>query len=354
MAFSTGRVKGGLQPGFYLHRSSGVAYSIQANGFVAYEGPQGREEQQLKYYVGSGVAGRSFLIDRGGFLFEAPVSWYATKRRWGASPGYQNDPQLLWSRPIEPECFLCHASQVNAVVGSVNRYADPPFGQPGIACERCHGPGSEHAAGRGAMINPAKLNPVRRDDVCKQCHLRGESRIAREGRHISEYRPGDLLSNYVAHFVFDEPPTPELKVTSHFEKLSISRCKQASGDRLWCGTCHDPHTLPADRAAWFRDKCLGCHEPHDCERGPDCAGCHMPKAPPLDAAHTVFTDHSIPRIPPKNGPRAARTWRLRPFSDRDAGDREIGLAYLELYQRTRDSRQKSEAERLLKAAVPGR
>ena len=60
---------------------------------------------------------------------------------------------------------------------------------------------------------------------------------------------------------------------------------------------------PAQRAAWFREKCLGCHKPADCRETPparlkaqdDCTVCHMPKATTLDAQHVVLTDHSIPR-----------------------------------------------------------
>ena len=51
-----------------------------------------------------------------------------------------------------------------------------------------------------------------------------------------------------------------VKATGYVEKLQTSRCKAVSGDRLWCGTCHNPHTVPEPRetAAYFRGKCLGC------------------------------------------------------------------------------------------------
>ena len=57
-----------------------------------------------------------------------------------------------------------------------------------------------------------------------------------------------------------------LRVTSHVENLAQSACKRASGDKMWCGTCHDPHTPPepAAKASYFRSKCLSCHQPRDC------------------------------------------------------------------------------------------
>ncbi len=101
--------------------------------------------------------------------------------------------------------------------------------------------------------------------------------------------------------------SPGMKVTSHVENLAQSACKRGSGDRLWCGTCHDPHIVPKlpERVAWFRQKCLTCHDTAACKetkairaaRQDDCISCHMPKSPVTDAQHVVYTDHSIPRRP---------------------------------------------------------
>ena len=216
---------------------------------------------------------------------------------WDVSPGYASDSVSRWSRPIEPSCLFCHASQTRWRDGTLNAYADPAFDQNGVACERCHGPGSLHVAGKGHMVNPAKLAPAQRDGVCAQCHLTGQSRVVRAGRQLSDYRPGDLLSDFVAHIVPAE--AGEFQVNSHVEKLAESGCKRSAGDRLWCGSCHDAHSVPAasERAAYFRAKCLTCHEQAECSRGFDCAGCHMPKNPAVDAGHGVFTDHTIPRNP---------------------------------------------------------
>jgi hypothetical protein len=170
---------------------------------------------------------------------------------------------------------------------------------------------------------------------------------------MEDYRPGDALSDFVAIFV---PANPEgFQVNSHFEKLAESTCKRAAGDRLWCGSCHDPHTVPAasERAAWFRGKCLTCHAATECVRGFDCASCHMPKNPAADAGHGVFTDHSIPRVPGRVRNQSARSWNLRGFSAADRGDRELGLAYAEVGVRTADRRQQAEAIRLLTATLAG-
>jgi hypothetical protein len=351
MAVSSGSNLRPLTPGSFRHTASQVRYDIDANGLVKLSKGSATEQRQLSYYIGSGVAGRSFAYARDGFLFEAPVTWYAQTGSWDVSPGYESDSASRWSRPIEPSCLFCHASQTRWREGTVNAYADPAFDQNGVACERCHGPGSLHIEGKAKMVNPAKLAPAQRDAICAQCHLTGQSRVDRAGRQLTDYRPGGVLSDFVAYFV----STGEggFQANSHVEQLAKSACKRSAGDRLWCGTCHDPHTepAPAERAAWFRAKCLTCHETAQCSRGFDCAGCHMPKSRAIDAGHGVFTDHSVPRVPGRARAQAAASWNLRGFSEADTGDRELGLAYAEVGVRTGDRRQQAEAIRLLRAAT---
>jgi hypothetical protein len=356
MAQSSGRVAGNVPAGSFRQASSGAEYRINESGKVEIAKGSHRAERQLEYFIGSGAAGRSYLYSQDGFLFQAPVTWYARQSRWDASPGYDKDRVSRWNRAIEPDCLNCHSSQVRSSETALNRYATPPFAQSGIGCERCHGPGSEHISGRAKMVDPRQLQAKERDSVCAQCHMSGEARVARAGKQLSDYRPRARLSDYVAYFVYDKPAP--MRATSYVEKLSASRCKIASGDALWCGTCHDPHRVPApaESVAWFRAKCLTCHKPDDCSHSQgDCAGCHMPKASVIDGGnmeggHGVLTDHSIPRTVRETQPVPASDWRLHGFSSLDTGDRELGLAYAEVAARTGNQNQAAEAIRLLASA----
>jgi hypothetical protein len=351
MAKSSGRDPGPLTPGSFLHSASQVRYDVGAKGEVKLSKGAAHDVRRLSYFFGSGAAGRSFGYVRDGFLFEAPVTWYAQTGAWDVSPGYQSDTVSRWSRPIDPSCLFCHASQPRSREGTVNAYGNPAFDQDGVGCERCHGPGSLHIQGKAKMVNPASLPPPLRDSVCSQCHLTGQSRVTRAGRSIEDYRPGDALSDFVAVFV--PVNSSGFQVNSHVEKLAESTCKRAAGDRMWCGTCHDPHTVPAasERAAWYRVKCLTCHQTSQCNRGFDCTTCHMPKDRAADANHGVFTDHSIPRIPGNVRNQTAASWHLRGFSPADRGERELGLAYAEVGVRSGDRNQQAEAVRLLTAAL---
>jgi tetratricopeptide (TPR) repeat protein len=370
MARSSGAVGDDVVEGSFRHGPSGVSYRVaRENGaaWLEYErrdaataGDRLQGRRQLQYFIGSNAAGRSFLwmIDR--FLFQAPVTWYAQSRRWDVSPGYEADREMRFNRPIEANCLYCHASQSQPVFGAQNRYADPPFTQPGVACERCHGPGSLHARGLAAMINPAKLDAARRDSVCAQCHLSGEARVERPGKMLAFYRPGDLLSDYVSYFVFEESQKIDLKANSHVENLAQSACKQRSGEQMSCLSCHDPHSAPVapERAGYFREKCLACHLPEALPANgrhtqkADCAGCHMPKSRVADGGHGVLTDHRIPRVPSgaKAGVIAGR--KLVSFPGFTSDARMLGLAYAEVALRGNDPFHNREAWLQLSEALP--
>src|SRR5437773_1234438 len=235
-------------------------------------GVQGR--RLLAWFVGSGRVGRSYLFSLDGFLFQAPVSYYSLPGKWDISPGYQQHAFIHLTRAVGTGCLVCHASRLQAVAGTQNRFTAPPFLEGGVSCERCHGLGKQHVARMTSgdlkapdrIVNPAKLDAARRDSVCAQCHLTGAARIPRPRAKTEDYRPGELLTDYASYFVWSSAGSPILNANSHFEKLQQSACKRAGGDRLWCGSCHDPHSEPpeAQPAALSRARCEKCHEVSAC------------------------------------------------------------------------------------------
>jgi len=314
MAQSSGRA-GTIAPAQFT--AAGHRYRI-AEGRLSFE----HGSAAIDYFIGSSTIGRSFLFQREGYLYQLPATWYAQKKIWDASPGYERESEVRFDRAVDATCLACHASRVRPVLGTQNRYGDPPFLDDGVSCERCHGPGSEHVRNPAVarMVNPAKLDAERRDSVCTQCHLTGLARIEKPGRRFAEFRAGEKLADFVTYFSW--AGGEELTVTSHVEKLAQSACKQGAGDRLWCGSCHEPHTN-ADRT---QAACLSCHaEAH--RREERCASCHMPKSVVADAPHSVMTDHSIP-WGPRRGVAAGRRDLVAIVGTAD--DRSLGLAYAEL------------------------
>jgi hypothetical protein len=171
--------------------------------------------RDLAYFVGSGSAARTFLIDSGGFLFESPVTYYRRSNSWNASPGFASFDYPNLTRPIANGCLQCHASGIQPRPGTLNGYQATPFLENGVACERCHGAGSDHIKTGSRMVNPAKLAPEARDSICAQCHLSGEIRVPKTGKPESQpLTSGELLSDILTVFVRRSSPS-ELKVTSH-------------------------------------------------------------------------------------------------------------------------------------------
>lgn len=311
MAGASGAANDGLITGQFDDKDSGVRYRVyQQDGrvWMSYE-RGGRNaihgQRELLYFIGSGKKGRTYLFADDDFLFEAPINWYSQERRWNMTPAYTEAQEIPMNLPAFPSCLNCHTSGMQApVAGSDCKFTGKPFLHAGITCQRCHGGGEEHGDGNGTpTVNPAKLPAERRDAICMECHFEGTVAVEQPGKHLYDFQPGDRLSDYVHYFVVTETQKQKPQALSQFQALSLSECKRQSGEKMWCGSCHDSHSepAPAEKAAYYRGKCLACHGEAFAARHhpdkPDCRPCHMPALPSKDVAHTEATDHRILRFP---------------------------------------------------------
>ena len=368
MARTSGQIAETLEAGSFTQKSSGIQYRIIKNhggASLAYERPGDTDLQgfqKLNYFIGSGKRGHSYLFSIDGFLYESPVSYYSRDKRWDISPGFESRREMPFNRPIQPSCLYCHAGQVKPINGTQNGYESPPFGQAGVACEQCHGPGGEHVKGGAPMINPIRLAPPLRDSICEQCHLSGESRVNQPGRNLVMFRPGDLLSEYVLSFVYESKTEYSSRAISHVEAMSQSHCKRRSGDSMSCMSCHDPHWVPSmeEAPAYFRGKCLACHLKQEPSKGlkrhfakySDCRGCHMPKISVLTIRHTALTDHRILRKPSHRAEKTEPDAKLVQFGAKESDQRGLALAYAEMALQPGHTSYADEAFRLLSEVLP--
>jgi hypothetical protein len=273
--------------------------------------------------IGSGTHGRSYLtVDRGA-VWQSPISWFTQAGKWDVSPGFDLGKELR--RPVVAQCLHCHTDRPEPVRDSLNRYREPflPV-QASIGCERCHGPGELHVAERAdgnpppipdySIVNPAHLDADLKADVCRQCHLQGADRVPRRGRELAEYRPGLPWEQFASVFVRHPDLTDYRKSVGQFEQMEASRCFAGSKGKLSCVSCHDPHAKPAaaETAAYFRAKCLACHQERGCtepeakrrEKQDSCVACHMPARDSSNVVHVAVTDHRIMKKPDEGTPRA--------------------------------------------------
>jgi hypothetical protein len=353
-----------LEPpdGSFHHAPSGRSYRVyRQDGQLRHEellkDDAGKEvvrvDLPVRYLVGSGNFCRTYLVEADGFLHESPVTWYTARKAWDMSPGYDAPQHWGFERPVRAGCLVCHAGRVEPGQADT-RVA---FHEKAIGCENCHGPGSLHADFHRAkkqlapggedltIVHPGKLPRDLREAVCAACHLSGPASVQIRGRQPDGFRPGMPLADHTVHYRLEDAGH-QMTVVGHVEQLRQSACYQKSPE-MTCLNCHDPHARekPKDPAAFYRGKCLDCHEQHPCSLAPaerekkapgdNCATCHMPRSD-TDIPHIAFTHHRVGRHGPRPPtPAANRVPDLVAVADESRlspidRERNLGLAYAEV------------------------
>ncbi|MCB0665331.1 MAG: tetratricopeptide repeat protein [Saprospiraceae bacterium] len=323
--------------GFYHEGTQSYMRMVQRDSQLFYQQfQQDGMGQQINFYerkvdwiLGSGNKSRTYLYQtENGQMYQFPLAWYTDTDSWAMAPGFAAERGADISREVKRECMFCHNAypyeKTPDRIWDVDTYSrNLP---QGIGCQRCHGPGKKHIDQAVAqavpdsvqlsIVNPAKLSPGRRDDVCNQCHL--QPSIAAMGirnydRGDYSYIPGQRLGEYQMHIDVQEEGVKQedrFEINHHAYRLYQSQCYQVSRGNLGCTSCHDPHRKlkPEEKEAHYRAVCLQCHEKHErklvsayySEVAPDqCVTCHMPQHRSQDVVEVVVTDHLIRRSPPE-------------------------------------------------------
>lgn len=275
-----------------------------------------REQHQLPWIIGSGAAVIGGIAQRDDYLFEAPLALYTRSKTWELAPGYEF-ADLGFSRPILAGCMSCHSGRSRPIAGTSGRFDPTVFSEMAIGCENCHGPGAAHVqavnsagshnSNNFSIVNPAHLTPDMANNICMACHEIGDERVLKPGKSYQDIRPGTPLDNTLS--ILMVPPTrespPQADHLQHYYSMTLSKCYRASGGRLRCITCHNPHVEPSEQeaSAYFDKKCLTCHTDQSCKLSHEarqqshpadnCIGCHMPKRKVGFIAHSSLTNHLI-------------------------------------------------------------
>lgn len=344
-----------FESGHFVHEPSQRHYEMLRRGdrliFRRYQLDEAGEpinefERQVDWILGSGKHARNYLYQtEAGEIYQFPVAWYPQENRWAMAPNFDAAEHESVYHAITRECMFCHNAYPDVPKGSDAHQSANVFPRTlpqGIGCQRCHGPGAEHVRvarsdeesverKRETIVNPARLSPQLRDDVCNQCHFQPSSALAGM-RHFDRtdysFQPGQLLAEYLIDIdVVEEGKTPSerFEINHHSYRLRQSRCFLESSGTLSCVTCHDAHhAVPqVDRAKHYAAACAQCHKTDECSLEPgssehpegvdaqDCVSCHMPKRRTQDAVHVVMTDHLI-RKTPLDGSQLAPLRESRP------------------------------------------
>lgn len=204
--------------------------------------------------------------------------------------------KLDWSS----QCAGCHTTNMNT--------PNLTWGEPGIGCEACHGPGREHVLAKG---DKTKIVSSKDADLCGQCH--GGNDVKTGGKLMSDgtkwvvgFKHGMKLSETSGIQLTPVDPSktpPDSDVTAnhlrnynmwaaspHAKALSlISGNDRAAAD---CYGCHSAEGFAAKRNGDKVDisrketfttlSCVACHDPHNSEQphqlvmAPEklCSSCH--------------------------------------------------------------------------------
>lgn len=295
-------------------------------------------EEAIDYVIGSGQHTNSHLINREGYIYQAPITFYTQKGKWDMAPGFEKGYSSRFDRIIEKECMTCHNGLPEMIDESINKYKQV---KTGIDCERCHGPGEIHMKEKlagiiidttqqadNSIVNPKRLSKAKQMSICQRCHLQGLA-VLQEGKEFDDFLPGmhlhDVFNVYLPKF---ENADNQFIMASQAERLSQSKCYQLS--QMTCITCHNPHkSVKVTPISTFNEKCSNCHgessKNKDCtlallKRGENnCSGCHMPKSGSIDIPHVSITDHWIRKNP------EAKQKHPQEFDELAAAQKFIGL-----------------------------
>lgn len=239
----------------------------------------------------SSSIGQTYILEKGGELYESRVSYYRelqalgpTLGSAGTAPASLNDA-LGRVMTLEDKlgCFGCHSTDATS-----GRQVTLEKLKPGVECSHCHDRTEIHLL---AMLQngeeskseiPSALSTglaaEKVSDFCGQCHRTWAEIVMQPNLGIGNVR----FQPY---------------------RLAGSKCYDADDPRISCLACHDPHHELVAETTEYDSKCQACHNggkpgAKRCQVSKsNCASCHMPKLE-LPGAHYKFSDHRIRIVKP--------------------------------------------------------
>ena len=310
---------------------------------VRTDGPDGKlADYDVKYTFGIAPLQQYLIELPDGRLQALGIAWDSRPRAQGGQRWFHLYPgqnvshrdELHWTRPSQNwnyMCAECHSTGVRKNYDPKTRRFATSYAEVNVACEACHGPGSNHVAWarqdgdrrraddpakglavtlddrRGvtwainAQTGNAQRSPARRAghevEVCGRCH-------ARRGQFSEDDAPRRSLGDtHRVALLEDRLYYPDGQIRDEVYEYGSFLQSEMFHRGVTCSDCHDPHR--GKLRAPGSQVCLGCHSTQKYtaashhfhpvgSRGADCLGCHMPTTTYMvvDPRH----DHSF-RVP---------------------------------------------------------
>jgi len=238
--------------------------------------------------------------------FPLPAQWDIAHKKW--APYFVKNGTDWWSTLFPPDnnqrptgllCDGCHSVNYDIATKTVTEW--------NVGCESCHGPASRHLKNptRETVINPARLDFVKANDTCIQCHSQGRPPGNPIEGKLYDWPVGfHMGANLSDYWRLEEHKLGETTFT-HFPDGTAHKNRMQGNDftqslmytrGVTCFSCHDVHGTenPSELRLPTSQICMSCHGPNT-QNGPhtasieehthhkadspgsQCVACHMPK-----------------------------------------------------------------------------
>jgi predicted CXXCH cytochrome family protein len=287
----------------------------------------------VKYGLGFDPLAQYLVETERGRLQVLPLAWDSRPAALGGQRWFNPNPAIAepWHGPAfnwNHACAECHSTGVRKNYDAQGDAFATTFAELDVACEACHGRGSEHVrwaeSGRASTTpnlgfefrlrgadfgawqhRPGEPTATRRAagqpatelDVCARCHSR------RSQIHEDHPNGASLLDTHVPALL--EPPLyfDDGQIREEVYEYGSFLQSKMHGAGVTCSDCHDPHSLTL--RAPGNALCARCHDPQIFDRpahhhhgegsaGAACVECHMPAR--IYMAVDSRRDHSL-RVP---------------------------------------------------------
>jgi hypothetical protein len=294
---------------------------IGADGsWVSEKGPDGEKRYPMVHAMGGKNVYYFLTPMERGRLQVLPVAYDVRQKNWFDTTASMvrhftdiQDAPLNWKeQPLtfNVSCYNCHVSQLSTNYDEKTDSYHTVWAEPGINCETCHGPGSEHVrvckeAPQGQpprdlkIISTKIFTPEQTNSLCATCHTKAQPITA-------TFQPGSRYFDHLGLVTLEHrdfyPDGRDLGENYTYTLWRMSPCVKSG--QLDCVHCHTSSGRYRFQGEEANDACLPCHEARvknaaahthhagDSE-GSKCVACHMPMT---EFARMRRSDHSM--LPP--------------------------------------------------------
>ena len=288
--------------------------------WVHEKGPEGEKKYEMRHAMGGKNVFYFLTPMQRGRLQVLPVAYDVRKKHWFDTTASMvrhftdvRDEPLDWKeQPLtfNVSCYNCHVSQFSTNYDAETDTYRTVWAEPGINCETCHGPGSEHVrvckqAPEGQppedlkIISTKKFTAEQTNSLCATCHTKAPPITA-------TFQPGNRHFDHFGLVTLEHrdfyPDGRDLGENYTYTLWRMSPCVKSG--QLDCVHCHTSSGRYRFATEQPNNACMPCHKErvenatvhthHLPEsEGNKCIACHMPMT---EFARMRRSDHSM--LPP--------------------------------------------------------